>query len=172
MNVSQPDVVTALVAEVSAKPSSPTGLRNPWLAFGLAILCSSPAAFSLVAAAQAVHCNAFAGLVMQLLKASAKDARPDEIAWGGVEEEVSRWSAYDRIVVPAVALPPCEPGHLYVIQVGPSRACHVPRPFLQLLTPPSARCRCRFLPLAPKLTGPRARRLPACRRRETLRFQC
>ena len=66
------------------------------------------------------HCPSFccnAGLVMQLLKVSAKDGKPDEIVWGNNEEEVARWAAYDRIMVPAVALPPLEPGHLYVVQV-------------------------------------------------------
>ena len=54
---------------------------------------------------------------MQLLKVSAKDGKPDEIVWGNEEEEVARWAAYDRIMVPAVALPPLPAGSLYVVQV-------------------------------------------------------
>jgi hypothetical protein len=54
---------------------------------------------------------------MQLLKASAKDGKAEEVVWGNKEKEITRWAAFDRIVVPAVALPPLEAGSVYVLQV-------------------------------------------------------
>ncbi len=58
---------------------------------------------------------------MQLLRASAKDGKVDEIVWGNKEKEITRWAAYDRIIVPAVALPPLDAGFVYVVQVKPHR---------------------------------------------------
>jgi len=56
------------------------------------------------------------GLVLQQLK--VKGNKPEEVAYGGEQEEVASWSGRDRIVVPVTPLPPCESGFFHCFQLS------------------------------------------------------
>lgn len=65
-----------------------------------------------------------AGLVLQQLK--VKGNKPEEVAYGGEQEEVASWSGRDRIVVPVTPLPPCESGFFHCFQVSSSSCSYSP----------------------------------------------